>query len=544
MTRPSYHSADTAVPDRTFPVRRSIRQTLIAALMLALWGMYAVMPDCQADDVPPAPTGTTPPVTLQDRLFQIEQSNQAMTRQLEELKTENESLATELNTLHSQLNQKIEDIGKTYTRRELEESQPGDIRTDEPNDDPKVSEKLKNPFEKALLWSSDDDEWTLQFHNEIQIDIRTYGQDHSDPVNQFGFYLPRMRMIFNGRLTKPIEYNVSINKGMGSLDLLDSYLNFNYDDRAQFRIGRFRVPFTYDFYALSNQYLATPERSVFALNMGLNRNTAVMLHGEILQEHADYALALTSGPRNSYFDTNSSKDFLAYLNVRPFHSSANWPILKHLNVGGSVDVGQQDQSALPIAFRTSASATTSAGTEESVPSFLAFRNNVTEHGNRAQWEAHLAYYYKQLTLQGAIDGGKNTYGFSNTPGQVEVDVKSWHMQFGYFLTGEEVTRRTFVDVLRPFDLRCGKRGPGALELQARFDHFQLGNNVFTGGLADPALWTNRVNTLDCGVNWYLNTYVKIDFDWQHCMYGNPVQYAPNKSSDSSDLYLVRFQSYF
>ena len=483
-------------------------------------------------------------VSMQQRLDQLEQSHQHMLRQLEGVQAENESLTSELKALHSTLDQRAENQTRNYTRRELDQIQPSDIRTDEPLDDPRGLEINANPFEKALLWSSDDDEWTLQIHNETQLDIRTYGQQGSDPVNQFGFYIPRMRLIFNGFLTKPIEYNISINKGLGGLDLLDAYLNFNYDSRFQFRLGRYRVPFTYDWYALSNQFLASPERSVFALNLGLNRNTAAMLHGEILHDHVDYALALANGPRNSFYDTNSSKDFLGYLNVRPFHGNSNWPMLKHLNLGGSVDFGQQDQGAQPIAFRTSASATASAGAELAVPAFLTLNHNVTEKGTRSQWEAHLAYYYKQLTIQAAIDGGSYDYGFNNAPGTVEVNAKAWHAQFGYFLTGEEITRRTFVEVLRPFDLRKGKRGPGAIEIQARYDYFKLDQSIFTGGLADATRWTNRVNTIDCGVNWHLNRYVRIAFDWQRSIYGNPVQYAPGRTQDHSDLYWIRFQNYF
>ena len=144
----------------------------------------------------------------------------------------------------------------------------------------------------------------------------------------------------------------------------------------------------------------------------------------------------------------------------------------------------------------------------------------------------------------AVDGGVNTYGFRNQAGAVEVPVWAWHVQFGYFLTGEEITRRTMVEVKRPFDLRKGKRGPGAWEIQARFDRFQLGDEVFTGGLAAPPGWTNRVNTLDCGVNWYLNRYVRIAFDWQRSMYADQVQYAPGRTSDHSDLFWIRFQDYF
>ncbi|HEY1066121.1 MAG TPA: porin, partial [Pirellulales bacterium] len=206
-------------------------------------------------------------------------------------------------------------------------------------------------FDDGFKFESTDGEFQLQIHNETQLDLRAYAEK-LDPVDQFGFTVPRMRLIFNGHLTKPIEYNVSINKGLGSLDLLDAFFNFNYDPRFQVRIGRFRAPFTYDWYALSNQFLLTPERSIFAINYGYNRNVGGMIHGEVLDERLDYAVAVVNGPRNSYIDENAAKDVLGYVNVRPFGQSESFPFLHNLNLGGAVAYGEQDQFPNPIAFRT------------------------------------------------------------------------------------------------------------------------------------------------------------------------------------------------
>lgn len=397
-------------------------------------------------------------------------------------------------------------------------------------------------FRDGFRWQTKDGEYQLHFHNETQLDMRAYGTPDSDPVNPFGYYIPRMRMIFNGCMTEPIEYNISINKGLGDLNLLDAYLNFNYDSRCQFRFGRFRVPFTYDWYELSNQFLTTPERSVFALNYGYNRNMAAMLHGEVLDERVEYAVAAAVGPRNSYFDSNVHKDVLAYLNVRPFGDCDNF--LQQLNIGGSVAVGIQNQDPLPVDFRTSASASDSSGNLVAMPSFLELNPNVIELGERRMAEIHAAYYYNSLTLMAAVDSGFNGYGFSDAPGQTQVSTSGYHVQFGYFLTGEHIKRREMVTPLRPFDLRCGKRGPGAIEVQARFDHFQVGPEMFTASLANENQWTNEVNTIDAGFNWYLTRYVKIYLDWQHSEYASPVQYRPGGYQTSSDLYWVRTQLYF
>lgn len=496
----------------------------------------------------PTPTATHVQA-LEERFESLEKSNRELSEQFDRLLRENESLTARVNALQAPTvsamgSEPLPPDSSISTRGVISDfdRQPPDIRTTEPTKpaDPQTN----SSFFEGFKWETEDGEYTLNFHNETQLDTRIYTQAHLDPVNQFGFYISRLRMIFNGRLTKPIEYNLSINKGMGSLDLLDAYFNFNYDPRFQFRIGRYRVPFTYDWFALSNQFLPTPERSVFAINHGYNRNFAAMLHGELWEERVDYALAAANGPRNSYYDTNASKDVLGYLNVRPFMEADQYPWLKHLNVGGSMTYGLQAQSPLPVDFRTSANATESEGTEESSATFLRLNDDVAEQGVRKMWELHFAYYYRQLTLMGAYDSGFNDYLQTTTDTKVRLPTRGYHVQFGYFLTGEEVERRTFVEPLCPFDLREGKRGYGAFELQARFDHFDVGDQVFTGNLADPGTWTNSVNTVDAGVNWYLNRYMKIYFDWQHAMYDRPVMYRPGGLTRHSDLFWIRTQVYF
>lgn len=452
-------------------------------------------------------------------------------------------LADRLMTLerdHDVLSQRYAELLRRMEALEAQPSSPADFAA--PPVEPPAAPSGPRTLEEALTFETDDGEYQLQIHNETQLDLRAYGDGRTEPVNTFGFYIPRMRMILNGRVTKPIEYNVSINKGLGSLDLLDAYLNFNYDERIQVRIGRYRVPFTYDWYALSNQFLTTPERSIFAINYGYNRNFAVMLHGELADDGIDYAVAAANGPRNSYFDENGAKDLLSYVNVRPFHAWESGT-LRNLNVGGSVAYGRQDQDALPLDFRTSANATESPGTAEAVPSFLELHDDVRERGRREMWEIHAAYYYKQLSLMGAWDAGFNTYGFRSGPESVHLSTRGWHVQGGWFLTGEEVVRRAQVTPLAPFDLRAGRRGLGAFELQTRFDHFEVGEAVFSQGLADAPLWTNRVSAVDAGVNWHLNKYVKIYFDWQHSMYAQPVQYRPGATHRASDLFWMRCQLY-
>jgi phosphate-selective porin OprO and OprP len=126
-----------------------------------------------------------------------------------------------------------------------------------------------------------------------------------------------------------------------------------------------------------------------------------------------------------------------------------------------------------------------------------------------------------------------------------VAYNGYMVQASYFLTGEELTRR--VNVVKPkrdFNWVKGKRGPGAVELDARFSTLDFSKEIFTAGFADPNLWSNHAWATDVGLNWYLNFYTKVYLDWQHSEFGSPVLIAPNRFGPTRDMFWIRFQVFF
>ena len=87
-------------------------------------------------------------------------------------------------------------------------------------------------------------------------------------------------------------------------------------------------------------------------------------------------------------------------------------------------------------------------------------------------------------------------------------------------------------------------GPGAWARQGRFSSLNVCREGFTGGLADPNLWTNNLYTVDLGLSWYLNEYAKIYMNWEHAVFGEPVVYRPGGLQKTSDLFWLRFQLFF
>ena len=138
----------------------------------------------------------------------------------------------------------------------------------------------------------------------------------------------------------------------------------------------------------------------------------------------------------------------------------------------------------------------------------------------------MAYYHGGLSLLGAWQSGHESYAKGADGSSTRIPINGWFVQAGYLLTGETIRDRTLIEPLRPFDLRHGRFGLGALELTARYSELDLDPRVFTAGLADPNLWTNRVEMADVGFNWYLNKFIKFYFDWEHAMFASPVLFRP------------------
>ena len=396
----------------------------------------------------------------------------------------------------------------------------------------------------GFRWGTEDNEITFGVRAMEQLDARIYANSNQEYASS-GIFNPRTRFYFAGNLTRPISYEFSFQQTYTITNLLDSYLNYRFSDGFQLRLGRYKTPFTYEFYRVHIWHLLAPERSLFATNFEGNRRFGFMGWGSLFENRLEYAVGSFNGQRNSYLNFNSHQDIMAFLNFKPFEPREGF-VLQNLQVGGSVDAGIENNPLSPAVLTTSEPPSPSplANGNAAVP-FLAFNNGVVERGYRALWELHTAYYYQGLSLIGAWDSGFQDYAIgSSGPRPVRVPTNGYFVQAGYILTGETIRDRTLIDPLRPFDLRPGHFGLGALEVTARFSELSLGQSVFTGGLADPNLWTDHARMVDVGFNWYWNKFVKVYFDWEHAMFGTPVFYNTGRFQSVNDMYWLRFQIYF
>lgn len=421
-----------------------------------------------------------------------------------------------------------------------------DVRS-EPGAESRSRLPLSAYFDEGFTLESPSGDHVLRIRSLLQTDFKLFVPGDQDPASS-GLYIPRFRLYFEGHVTRPIQYELSLQRSLdGVFDLLDGNVNFRGSDGVNLKFGRFLVPYSFAWYDHLEQYFIAPERGLYPLNFGLARQAGLMLWGSLLDDRVQYAVAGTSGHLSGVADNNYTREASGYLNIRPFGDAEEGSPFRFFNIGGSISGGQTTRPTVPLPLRTSVqSSENDEGVEGSSAVFLAFNQGAATLGSRFQGAVHLAWYYKQWSLEAEWQAGRSQSIKKGRPGRIMVPTLGYDVTLSNFLTGEEVRDRSRVEPLRPFRLASFASNPGAIEVFARYSQLNLGEVIFTEGLANPDDWSRTAYMTDIGWNWYLNKYVKIYFDWQHCLFGSPVliQEETGKKSRVNDLLWVRCQLYF
>jgi phosphate-selective porin OprO/OprP len=406
---------------------------------------------------------------------------------------------------------------------------------------------LKARLGDGFQLASEDDEFDLRFHVLDQTDFEVFSPNNRT-FGKSGLYIPRARIYLEGRLTRYWDYEVSLQRSLdGAWDLLDGNLNFHPSDAFQIKFGRQLVPYSYDWFDHLEQYFITPERALFPLNFGLSRQAGLMAWGKVRDGRLDWALGGFNGHLAGLADNNPNQEAVGYLNFRPFLGSERFPALHFLNLGASGAIGEVARNQAPLPMRTSVqSSDNDEAARDASAIFLDFNEGTAYQGGRRFAAVHLAYYYRGLSVESEWNIGRFQMTRPGLETKPEIPVTGFHTAVSYFLTGEEIERRTTVVPLRPFHPLHGRWGPGALEAFVRYSQLNLGDNLFTTGLADGRLWSNDAEMIDLGMNWYPNRWIKFYLAWQHARFGSPVLVNEAKNIFSRDMNLLWFrgQVYF
>jgi phosphate-selective porin OprO and OprP len=380
--------------------------------------------------------------------------------------------------------------------------------------------------DEGFSLSSPNHDYNIGFGGIMQGDGRFFTSG-ADKNGGSTFFLNRVRPILTGALGRYYDFNITPDFGQGKVVLQDAYLNITYFELANLRTGKYKAPL--DLERLQNDRdLEFSERSEIQ-NLVPNRDYGADLHGRLLEGRVFYDAAVMNGvPNNTAAvdsDINDGKDFVGRIFTTPFEL-AEIPWLKGLGFGFAGSYGNERGS------------TTSVYKTYGMSTWFSYNNGVSASGLRARIEPQLYYYWHRFGLMAEYAQDRHSLNLNTTVGGKLVNRTDTFTDTGYFaqasymLTGENAAYG-WIRPYHPFDPRDGRWG--AWELAARISNIAADPRQFKLGFAAPNVSAKTATEYAAGVNWYLSSNIKWQFDYARTFFdgGAGTTAAPRDRPDES-----------
>jgi phosphate-selective porin OprO/OprP len=353
----------------------------------------------------------------------------------------------------------------------------------------------------------------------LQSDYRSFpgGQDGSDPgVRPNTFILQRVRPMvhfrlwryFRGFMTPDIGNGFSSSPNVqGRVQTPDAFGEWDYFSGFRVRMGKFKSPIGLEMLQ-APQNLSFMERSLVR-NLLPNRDLGAMVWGIFDHGRLEYQLGVFNGVPNANFysesaATSSGKTMEARVFSRPFLDSSI-EALRGFGIGTGMSWGSVRNNNGQDPMQTETFSYT----------FFQYNSNITGDGDRTRISPQAAWYYKRAGLLAqyvrstqhlAVLSGTGTGQDRRTTHE------AWSGQASFFLTDDTAT---FGRVEPRQPVNPSKGHWGAWELAVRYAQLNIDPDTYTFGLADPAFNVLRAKSTTVGLNWYLNSNIRLTGNFVH-----------------------------
>ncbi len=194
-------------------------------ILAAVAGMLFIFPVWAADDDATNSTEAAEIETLKQQIQELDQKVQALERQRE---SEPPAAA---NTNQSQIQDLDQKVRILERQHELEKEDAAAAAKTQP--------RLKLDASGFTL-SSADTNFAISLHGVLQLDSRTFFDDHN--IVNDSFLLRRARPIVTGTVFHDFDFNFTPDFGGSTVQILDAYLNYRYRPEFQLEAGKFKSP--------------------------------------------------------------------------------------------------------------------------------------------------------------------------------------------------------------------------------------------------------------------------------------------------------------
>ncbi len=363
-----------------------------------------------------------------------------------------------------------------------------------------------------------DGDYTVNLQQQVTLDGTFYDRANVGTTER-GFNIPFYRAFLFGNITKDWDYQASVQAGLGSFNVLDLWLNHKFSDALNFRFGRQLTPLLYEYYGFSPAWEPVITNSPLFQVAG-KRQEGAMIWGRLFDGKFQYQQGVFNGPGGAFFDLDNGVDYIGDMAVTPFKGSKS--IFDSLGVGVGAQIGRHNYS-LAIGsvdnFVNGAGepTTNSAYINSTGIPFFSYIPGIIANGMQTRVAPRLFWFGRFSLLAEYLHQDRALANSANGV-QVTESLNGYYVNVSYFLTGESysgdgLAGYTTISPLRPFMPQKGCWGPGAWELAAQYAQLRLGSNVVAAGFVDAAINATRLNQTMLGVNWWMNKYTRLSFDW-------------------------------
>ena len=372
----------------------------------------------------------------------------------------------------------------------------------------------------------------LDFRARVTADVRTSEASFDEDELDRTVDLARRRIGVEGQVGNFVDFQIEREFGNTLDPWRDVYVNYRQFDVAQFMYGKFKLPFSLD-ENTSSTNLDFAYRSLAATHLAPGRDIGFMAHGRVFDRIVRYEFGRFERDGDNALSRNPERVTGGPTLAWRFSAQP----LRHV---------ESPYSDLYVAV-----AGTSGDVEEGFPALQGdavlgarmFEADFWVNGARRRsgfefrWRpgpASVKFETMRLTNERL---GQSVEADDLSP----YEAKGWYLSGTYALTGEAKA-----DGLDNPDKPLFQGGAGAIELAARIERITFGTtstdgDASTSPRADVYLGnSNRVVTF--GVNWYVNRWVKVQFNFIRETLTDPEQGPlPTRPSFSSRVFRFQFQ---
>jgi phosphate-selective porin OprO/OprP len=364
---------------------------------------------------------------------------------------------------------------------------------------------------------SPDGQFSISPYGYVDTDYRAYKGDGA-PADTF--LVRRARFGFQGNYGSHFDFALltDANSTTGAI-VRDVYLNVRVRPEFQFQAGQFKEPFAQET-GIGATNLDFVERGLQSLLYPCSgtafRCPGITLHGDIDGGVMQWWAGAFNGRNGVAANVTDEPEFVGRVRFYPWRKTSNdW--LKQFAFGGSIAHGRSRGLSADQSF----SGTLPDATYSFFPQ-LAINGPIERYeGEFTYIKGAFAMRGEYVQMQEQRDGvGSETpggLGFQTLPG---IGAKAWNIGATYLLTGEKRPENGTPRVKHPLfgpDTPGGTgRGWGAWELGLRYSGIQANApaanflGFFTPGFVPQ--FDYHTDQFTFGVNWYLNYWVKYQFN--------------------------------